>query len=341
MSPYWIAGIAGFAALVFLAFSVYQGFDFRAQPPYVPFPIAPLPTSALYPTPAPNSACPAQYPPPAPLGVAVSPVGEDRVDVRWSVNHSYSCRGSDGGSVSMACGLPAADFLGYDVYVAWDDGSETDPPQRVPALRGAASAPDPCSFQHWMIATDGKRRGLYQVRAVSSLYVGPWSAPVYYPAAGGSVGPPPTPTATPGPTPTPGGPTNTPHPPGQQRTVWLVAYDPDAGILPGARVPGLPETVAVDAWPPPAGEYLEFTGLPHCSGTKRFWVVWPDSWAEPARYALVSPTGGVAPVMELAWERTLAGVEIQGVDREYWRMNQAWNCTVVAGQHLRVYGGGA
>ena len=331
----FIAGIVGVVVIVAVALAVYEGLDWRLPLPAEPLPLRPLPTGPPPPTPQANQSCPPLYHPLAPIGLTVAALGDRKVDVRWAMNASYRCRGADGAAVDMACGMPKDDFLGYDVRWAVDDG-----PEHFFQLRpdtAESGALDPCSYWHTTLDRAGARAAAYQVRAVSSLYVSPWSGPAYLPSAAAASFPPATPTATPGPTPTPGGPTATPHPQGDQETVWLVAYDPDAGTLPGARVPGLPGTVALTGWQPAAGGYLEFANLPHCSGSKRFWVVWPDAWPAPDRYSLVSPTGGVAPVLERAWARTLAGVEIQGVDREYWRMAEVWHCSAVAGQHLRVY----
>ena len=338
MRPYWIAGIAGVVVVIAIALAVYEGLDWRPRPPTEPSPLRPLPTEAPPPTPQANTACPARYHPLAPIGLMVSGIGDDKVDVRWAMNASYRCRAADGSELMMACGIPRDDFLGYDIRRASDDGAEVFDRLR-PEMEGGA--PGACSYWHTVMDRDGARAAIYQVRAVSAMGPSPWSGPAYLPSSAASTGPPATPTATPGPTPTPGGPTATPHPPGDQETVWLVAYDPDAGALPGGQVPGLSGTVAVTSWQPAAGGYVEFADLSHCSGAKRFWLVWPDAWTEPNRYSLVSPTGGVAPVVERAWERTLAGVEIQGVDREYWRMSEVWNCSAVAGQHLRIYAGGS
>ena len=319
------------AAVIILALNLVDRADVGRELPGAAKALDPAPTVHPRSTPAPGSVCPAVYHPVAPIGVKVSEVigSEGIMDISWAKNALYQCAGD----TSLACGYPAGDFVGWDIRWSTDSGKEG-----ITEVRPEEGA---CATLHAALWLPDQRHIVVQVRAVSRVGVSGWSSPAYWPAAGHAVLPLATPTPTLGPTPTPGGPTPTPHPIGREETIWLVAYDPARGTLPGGQIPSLPDVSALTGWQPEDSDhYLEFQSLPHCTGTKRFWIVWPDAWLSPDRYALVSPTGGIAPVLERAWERTLAGVEIRGVDREYWKMIFPWNCTAIAGQHLRIYGGG-
>lgn len=326
-----LAAALALAIIGVLALSVGEGFRPVSREPSPVVRLVPAGTAEPRSTPRPGAMCPALYHPVAPVGVRVSGDGRDMLDVAWARNDFYECAGNQ----RMSCGLPASEFLGWDVRWADDKGGEG-----IVEVRPEEGA---CSTLHTVLRDMDfgggmPRHVVVQVRGVSRVGVSGWSEAAYWPAAGHAVLPVSTPTATPGPTPTPGGPTATPHPAGEEETVWLVAYDAGRG-LPGRLIPTLPGTVSLTGWSPASGEYLEFRDVPHCAGSKQYWVVWPEAWGSPDRYELVSPSGGIAPVLERSWERVLAGVEIRGVDREYWRMSETWDCTRVAGQHLRVYGG--
>ena len=327
--PLAAAGIVAAVSLVVLGIAALDGRDLTSIGAMSPRPavaVQPAPTLPLPATPVPGAACPASAAPLPPLGLAAQAGASDNlIDLRWTVNHAYSC-GSP--PISMACGLPPGDFLGWDIRWTTDIGGMDGEVSLRPES-------DPCGVHHYTLEL-APRFAALQIRAVGRGAASGWSAPVYYPPDAGQLTP--MATATPQPTVPPGSPTYTPPPPTPTTTpanIWAVAYDPDRG-LPSGEVPRLPDTILVRAHEPAAGSYVAFEGLPHCAGSKRWRIVWPDSWGDPDRYRLVSPAGGFAPVTERSWERVLRGVEIQGVDYAIWRMDRTWDCSRVAGQTLRV-----